>query len=204
VPRSSRTNLPAGNAARHVRPGPARTVAAGGESDRPLWRRWAWRAPRRGRGTQSDRLGGFVRVIENVALRSRRFRRADHRFRRTHGSGLARIEQAPAPPLSGKQSFRGDTGRRLTVDAMEMRTFGEYEVSAQHGRDTCIDGTALITAHVELSGGPAALSTNRGERSSRCRRIAGTDMSDRDRSRDGRSIDAMATCPQAAKPASFQ
>jgi hypothetical protein len=33
------------------------------------------------------------------------------------------------------------------------RAAGEYEVSAKRGRDTCIDGIALITAHVELSGG---------------------------------------------------
>jgi hypothetical protein len=35
---------------------------------------------------------------------------------------------------------------------------GEYEVSAQHGRDTCIDEIALITACLELSGGtPSSL-----------------------------------------------
>jgi hypothetical protein len=40
---------------------------------------------------------------QSWAIRSRRSRRAGHRFRRTHRSALARIEQAPAP-AGGKQA----------------------------------------------------------------------------------------------------
>jgi hypothetical protein len=58
-----------------------------------------------------------------VANRSRWCGRPGHRFRRTRPSALARILQAPAPPLAGKQGCRDDATRRLMVDAMDMRTF---------------------------------------------------------------------------------
>jgi hypothetical protein len=35
---------------------------------------------------------------------------------------------ASALATEGKQGFRGDPARRLTVDGVEMRTFGEQEV----------------------------------------------------------------------------
>jgi hypothetical protein len=40
--------------------------------------------------------------VETVANRSRRCQRAGHRFRRTHRSAVAGVQQAPAPALRGK------------------------------------------------------------------------------------------------------
>ena len=44
-------------------------------------------------------------------------------------SALAAILQAPAPAHAGKQGCRGDPAVRLTVEAVEVRTFGELGVS---------------------------------------------------------------------------
>jgi hypothetical protein len=58
-----------------------------------------------GDGGTKRNINGVVRparpVIAFVAIRSRRCRRTGHRFRRTHRSALAKIEQAPAPPFAG-------------------------------------------------------------------------------------------------------
>ncbi len=62
-------------------------------------------------------------------------------------SAFAGIELAPAPPSAGKQGFRGDPARRLTVDAVEMRTFGEERDGRRMPAQTCLRASADIAPH---------------------------------------------------------
>jgi hypothetical protein len=66
-----------------------------------------------------------------VAKRSRRCWRADGCICRPSRLALAAILQAPAPPFAGQQGFGCDPDRRLTVDAVEVRTFDEEQVPTQ-------------------------------------------------------------------------
>jgi hypothetical protein len=65
------------------------------------------------------------------------------------------------PATRGHQGSQADQRHdRISLVAR----LANYEVSAQRERDTCIDGIALITAHVELVGGtPSSPSVARGE-----------------------------------------
>ena len=76
-----------------------------------------------------DRAGNSVAVIENVAKRSCRSKPSGDRIGPVHPLTFAEIEQAADPPLAGRQGWRGDPTSRLTIDPVEMRTFGEYEGS---------------------------------------------------------------------------
>ena len=68
--------------------------------------------------------GGDESTIEIVANRSRWCGRPGHRFRRTHPSALARILQATAPPLAGKEGRRPAPYRRRRRCAHLWRTAG--------------------------------------------------------------------------------
>ena len=75
-------------------------------------------------------------TVKCVANRSGWCGRPGHRFRRTHPSPLARILQTPAPRLAGKQGFQGDPTSCLSVDAVEVRSFGEWEVRGDAEAET--------------------------------------------------------------------
>jgi hypothetical protein len=62
--------------------------------------------------------------------------------------GLARIEQAPAPPSAEEQGFRPVTyGAVAAGDAVGLAS-GEWEGAVDHGQDTCIRGIAMLSANV--------------------------------------------------------
>ena len=73
-----------------------------------------------------------------MANRSRRCGRSGHRFRRTHSSALARILQAPAPPLAGKQGRRPDRRWSRSVDGRKCAPLARCETDVVYGAETCI------------------------------------------------------------------
>ena len=81
------------------------------------------------------------------------------------GLALAEIEQAADPPPAAKQGLRGDPARRLTVDAVEVRTFGGRSGTATAlASQPCFHRGRCIEV-VRESGGDA--SGGRGQRAAR-------------------------------------
>jgi hypothetical protein len=82
---------------------------------------------------------------------------------------LARLQQATTAARAGKQGRRGDRSRRRTVDAEEMRTFGESQVHVSHRRETRIH-CARVPAPAGLASGgapPGLISVSRAVPSQR-------------------------------------
>ena len=83
-------------------------------------------------------------TIATVALRKRRSWCAGDRFRPTRRLALAELEQAADPPPARKQGRRGHPARRLTIDAVEVRTFGDEQGARDLGRQTRFAVVALL------------------------------------------------------------
>jgi hypothetical protein len=84
------------------------------------------------RGAWRPRFAGSKETVTrrelttpSVAMRSRRCRRAGHRFRRMHRSALAGIEQAPAPRPRGMEGSRPRHHGRRRRDAHLWRGAGK-------------------------------------------------------------------------------
>jgi len=112
----------------------------------------------------SDRQAVARRTLPFVANRSRRCRRAGHRFRRTHRSAVARFQQArllhsrKGGPTTGAVASTAPTCPPLARSSARRDTRVETRIRAE----ACAGGTSGCVCPVSLEAPPCPLGTESG------------------------------------------